>query len=125
MVVAVAYGLSFDLLYEVQRAAQQECWQLQRQLVLSSELSEIDVAAAQAELVRPKYADSFSGETSDSASWLLSLVQSLLLSLLVWQPLTVYVVTWMKVWLFTWNLKMGLAPGNLAKWEKSLETSFK
>merc|ERR1711972_1196576 len=41
---------------------------------------------------------------SDAMSWLLSLGQSLLLSLVLWQPLTLYVVTWIKIWMFTWNL---------------------
>merc|ERR1719414_2925768 len=48
---------------------------------------------------------------SDSESWLLSLFQSLMLSLVLWQPLTLYVVTWIKIWMFTWHLEM-LFPKN-------------
>lgn len=43
---------------------------------------------------------------SDSKSWLLSLGQSLLLSLVLWQPLLTYFVTWIKIWMFTWNLPL-------------------
>lgn len=43
---------------------------------------------------------------SDTASWLLSLGQSLMLSLVLWQPLTLFVITGFRIWLFTWNLEM-------------------
>ena len=34
-------------------------------------------------------------------------------ALILWQPLTLYVVTWIKIWDFTLHLKMNLGPGNL------------
>merc|ERR1712197_241083 len=43
---------------------------------------------------------------SDARSWLLSLGLELLLSLFFWQPLMVYIVTWMHVWMFTWHLEL-------------------
>merc|ERR1719499_2078098 len=43
---------------------------------------------------------------SDSGSWLLSLGQSIMLSLVLWQPLTIWFVTWIRIWMFTWNLEM-------------------
>eukprot|EP01084_Bolivina_argentea_P063462 115878_1 len=53
---------------------------------------------------------SFGG--SDSSSWLISLATSLFQSLILWQPLTVYVMTLIKIWMFSWHLKMAVGPGN-------------
>merc|ERR1712048_77811 len=50
---------------------------------------------------------------SDAQSWLLSIAQSLVTSLLLWQPLMIYIVTWLKLWMFTWNLKMSVGPKNI------------
>jgi hypothetical protein len=68
--------------------------------------------------VEPQYIDNYThynANITSSWAWLLSLVESLLLSILLWQPLTVYVVTWIKLWQFTWNIKMSIMPGNIKR----------
>ena len=91
--VAILYGLSFDLevvgtVNEDNRNVQlygSDCWTTSLQLRIEDALSKtyFDEAYAQRiELNESSYAG------SDSDSWLLSLGQSLLLSLILWQPLT-------------------------------------
>lgn len=57
-------------------------------------------------------ASSYGG--SDTKSWLVALGQSLGQSLVLWQPLTLYFVTWIRLWMFTWNIEMKF-PMNLPK----------
>eukprot|EP01084_Bolivina_argentea_P150737 263216_1 len=46
-------------------------------------------------------------------AWLISLFTSLLTSMILWQPLTVYITSWIKLVQFTYNLSMGLGPPKL------------
>ncbi len=121
-ITALVYGLSFDLTFDDNPPInsnnenirsglyEEECWNnsmaLRRESALSTELFE----SSKLELSEWN-AGSYGG--SDSKSWLLSIFQSLLLSLILWQPLTVYIITWIKIWAFTWHLKMKIGPGNL------------
>lgn len=50
---------------------------------------------------------------SDSVSWIISVFQALAASLILWQPLTIAFATWIKLWMFTWNLRMDIGPSNL------------
>ena len=59
-------------------------------------------------------ADSW-GEIQDSQSWLASLFTSILLSIILWQPITSYIMTWAKLYAFTWNLSPNTKPGTLIK----------
>jgi len=45
-------------------------------------------------------------------------LQSLLTSIFIWQPLTCYVVTWLKLWMFTYNVRMGLGPPKIIRFFK-------
>eukprot|EP01083_Nonionella_stella_P011537 32734_1 len=113
-VMAIAYGFKFDLL--VTKVTQQtgyernECWNTSLVTQIDHELS-IKKFAQDYAAQQEKNASSYAG--GDAQSWLLSLFQSLLTSLILWQPLTVYVVTWIKLWMFSWHLKMKLAPSNI------------
>ncbi len=120
-IIAIVYGLSFDLKYTLKldykdnnnlqtNLYDEPCWNNSLQLKLETELDEENVAVKEHELAEWN-ASGYGG--SDSKSWLLSLCQSLLLSLILWQPLTVYVITWLKIWLFSWHLKMNVGPGNV------------
>ena len=80
-----------------------DCWNSSLQLRIENALS-LDDFEEQYEEQEEMNGSSYGG--SDSASWLISLGQSLLLSLILWQPLTLYVITWIRVWMFTWHLEM-------------------
>merc|ERR1712218_340569 len=45
---------------------------------------------------------------SDTGSWLLSLMQSLLLSLFLWQPMMMMIWALLSGWMFTWNLPISV-----------------
>jgi len=109
--VAIVYGLSFDLMVEGEDNTENEnyefyesgCWNSSLQLRIENELSS-DYFDGEYEEREEMNESSYAG--SDTNSWILSLGQSLTLSLVLWQPLTLYVVTWIKIWLFTWNLPL-------------------
>ena len=121
-IAAIVYGLSFDMQYEQKLNEEnanvadglfdEPCWN--NSLVLRTEniLSQQEFADKQAELDEEN-GSSYAG--SDSASWVLSIFQSLATSLILWQPLTTYIVTWLKVWAFTWGLPLAVGPGNIIK----------
>jgi hypothetical protein len=111
-ITAIVYGLSFDIaVSSTPKTSDDECWDDASLIAqIESRLSAQMLDAQQTER-RAENASSYGG--SDSASWLLSILQSLLTSLLLWQPLTVYCVAWLKVWMFTWHLKLKVGPGNV------------
>merc|ERR1719474_2450576 len=108
---AIIYGLSFDL--EVHRKANSEnphahlfsseCWNTSLVLRLENKLS---LSMFWDEFLERIDMNASSYGGSDSMSWLIALVQSVALSLVLWQPLRIYVVTWIKIWMFTWNLEV-------------------
>ena len=110
-ITAILYGLSFDLSVtpsineDHANAAMyaSDCWSNLLHLRVEDELSEEHFNEAFVEREQLN-AGSYAG--SDTGSWLLSLAQSLLLSLFFWQPLMTYIMTWCKVWMFTWHLEM-------------------
>ena len=110
--VAILYGLQFDLLYDEESEWLGNCWQNFKRNVISRRLSEERMQDLQRQL-RPNRPDNFPGASSSSLSFLISLGQSILLSLLLWQPLTIYLTTWLKLWMFTWNISMGMSPAKI------------
>ena len=108
---AILFGLSFDLHVESSRNKNNpnadlyasDCWTTSLHLRIEDDLSVdyFDAVYAKREELN---GSSYGG--SDARSWLLSLGQSLLLSLFFWQPLLTYIVTWIKLWMFTWHLEM-------------------
>lgn len=124
--LAILYGIQFDKLYDEQQKNtelyESDCWQLNVQLMINNNLSKSVVEDANIALAQSnQFSDNYFDEDADiiipadSASWLMSLFQSLILSLIIWQPLTVYIVTWIKLWQFTWNLRMALGPSNMKR----------
>ena len=118
-ICAIVYGLSFDILYKKQINTKnsnydiyknETCWNNTLKLRIENLLSE---DAFNRKQIERELQNSSSYGGSDSISWLLSILQSLITSLILWQPLTVYIVTWIKIWMFTWNLKMKVGPGNV------------
>jgi len=109
--VAIIYGLTFDLSTETTvntgnanyELYESDCWNTSFELRLENALS---VEYANEEYLEREEMNAQSYGGSDAAPWLLSLGQALLLSMVLWQPLTLYVITWLKVWMFTWNLEM-------------------
>eukprot|EP01083_Nonionella_stella_P194834 718302_1 len=118
-VTAIAYGFKFDLeataientenpnhaLYQ-----NNDCWNTTLALRIEADLSKEKFLNDYVEQ-EVKNASSYAG--GDAKSWLLSIFQSLLTSLILWQPLTLYIVTWIKIWMFSWHLKMQVGPGNV------------
>ena len=103
--IAIVYGLSFDM--EAAAAANEDnpnadmystdCWNSSLNLRIENALS-LDEFTEEYEEQNEMNSSSYAG--SDSASWLLSLGQSLLLSLILWQPLT-YVLHFTDMMKFT------------------------
>ena len=85
------------------------CWNTSLQLRIENELS---VGYFGDEFQAAQEANSASYAGSDAGSWLLSLGQSLVLSMVLWQPMTVYLLTWICVWMFTWHIEI-LLPWSL------------
>jgi len=108
---AIVYGLSFDLsVSETENEDNSnselyntDCWDTSLQLRLENALSVQLLESAEDEQDELN-SSSYGG--SDAMSWLLSLFQSVMLSLFLWQPLAIYVITWIKIWMFTWNLEV-------------------
>ena len=59
--------------------------------------------------------DNFGINITDSGTWLISLGLSLLLSIFIWQPLNIYIKTWIKLWSFTLNLSLNTKPGTIKR----------
>eukprot|EP01083_Nonionella_stella_P286662 975617_1 len=111
-VLAIVYGISFDVQYDVEQATSfskegydAECWTMNPQLVIENELTQKWLDESIHELN-----NNFGAEVGDSTSWLLQLAQSTLISICVWQPLTIYFIAWLMIWLFSWNLPVLLKP---------------
>eukprot|EP01083_Nonionella_stella_P127456 386055_1 len=110
-ITAIVYGFKFDLeATAIANTNNPHCWNkslaLQMEDRLSKKAFQLDYMDQEA-----KNASSYAG--GDAESWLASILQSLLTSLLLWQPLRIYVITWIKIWMFSWHLKMNVGPGNI------------
>ena len=120
VIMAMNYGIQFDLKYDAVPNAQnsnlaeydEECWSNDKRLVIEELLSVRSLQDLQASL-ESHFSGDYDAQNTESWKWLLSMLQSLLLSIFLWQPLTVYLMTWIKIHLFSWNLRMKLAPSNV------------
>eukprot|EP01083_Nonionella_stella_P028074 77310_1 len=119
IIMALFYGIQFDLKYTEKRnndnpnvtLFDQECWWNNKLLVIEDLLSANSFKELQQSL-RSNFNDDYANN-EESSKWILSLFQSLCLSVFLWQPLMVYIITWIKIWMFSWNLTMKLSPVNL------------
>eukprot|EP01083_Nonionella_stella_P190836 706692_1 len=124
-IVAIIYGIQFDLRYDVTKNTdnpniskyEEKCWNSDYELLLQSQLSVIELFKAQNSL-QSSFVDNFNKlfgfeDDLDSKSWLLSLIGSLLSSIFIWQPLIIYCVTFVKLWMFSWHMKMKIGPGSV------------
>eukprot|EP01083_Nonionella_stella_P183457 663081_1 len=117
-ITAIVYGFKFDLEATAvdnpdnpnSALYQDDCWNNTLGLRVEDRLSN---NAFQRDYIEQlaKNAASYAG--GDAESWLLSIFQSLFTSLLLWQPLRIYVFTWIKIWMFSWHLKMNVGPKNI------------
>ena len=109
----MVYGLRFDVpAVAVDNARNQNynlyqngCWNTSLQLRIENELSteQFNVDYAKQERLNKS---GYGG--SDTGSWLLSLFQSLMLSIFIWQPLVMMIWTLLCVWMFSWNLPISI-----------------
>ena len=118
-IIAIVYGLSFDIdmTSEVNTEnvnyefySNESCWNRSVYLEIEDTLSRQWVES-EMESWNLLNAGSYGG--SDSVSWIISVFQALAASLILWQPLTIAMTTWIKLWMFTWNLRMDIGPSNL------------
>ena len=114
------YGIQFDLNYEKEKNAadpnlskyDEDCWENNALLSLANLLSIRNFEDLQ-DSIKSAYNGDYDDDLPETGKWLLNCLQSLVLSVFLWQPLTVYIITWIKIWMFSWNLRMKLAPGNI------------
>eukprot|EP01083_Nonionella_stella_P308653 1089990_1 len=120
-VITIIYGLSFDLEMEAEAdpanpnvalIEAMDCWNSTLSLQLEDRLSREKFLQ---DSMRQDVLNAASYGGSDSTSWLVSIFQSLLQSMLVWNPVTIYIKTWIAVWLFTWNVEPVAGAGNVVK----------
>ena len=115
-ILCIVYGLRFDLQYDrienknISSEYSEPCWH--EELSKTIQMDESLRLADEKQSVLDDINESTYGG-GQSKSWILSIFQSLLTSLILWQPLTIYVITWIKIWAFTWHLKMKIGPGNI------------
>eukprot|EP01083_Nonionella_stella_P188230 693321_1 len=116
-VFAIIYGLQFDILSQIEKTKNYDnlhneanCWTNNQKLRIVDALSESQVFDTRLD-------DYFAGieNITDSTSFLLNVALSLLLSIFVWQPLTTYLITWIKLWAFTWHLRLDFGFGVVKK----------
>ena len=105
----IIYGLSFDLSvsesvntknanYDLYESG---CWNTSLELRIENALSD---EYFDAEYLEREEMNEISYGGSDAGSWLLSLGLQLVLSMVLWQPLTLWVITWLKIWMLSARL---------------------
>merc|ERR1719242_423122 len=108
-ITAIVYGLSFDIPVtrednesnENYQLYESGCWNTSLQLRIENELS--NEQFNRMENRQNKFnASGYGG--SDTGSWLLSLFQSLMFSIFLWQPLMMMLWAILCVWMFTWHI---------------------
>eukprot|EP01083_Nonionella_stella_P127003 384661_1 len=101
-ITAIVYGFKFDIEARAIELYQNgdNCWNNTLALRIENRLSQQAFAKDYTEQ-QAKNASGYGG--SDAESWLVSIFQSLLTSLLLWQPLRIFVITWIKIWMFSWH----------------------
>ena len=102
-VIALHYGIQFDLLYEmVDQKYVPSCWENNFKEKLNNRFTEIYIENKQ-NSVATEYGLDY---ITDSRAWLISLCESLVFSIFLWQPIGIWLMTWLKLWAFTHNLKL-------------------
>ena len=99
VLVALVYGLQFDTL-NVEAVEGDDCFESLIHRAYETPLTAEYVEQLKAELASGED-DDYSASLDESSSWLIALAQSLVASVLLWQPLNIYISTWIKIWLFT------------------------
>ena len=79
------------------------CWENDMKEVLNEEYTDYFVNEKKGKLV---YLDAYTDNITDSNSWILSLLESFVLSLLLSQPLTIWVFTCIKLCALANNLDL-------------------
>eukprot|EP01083_Nonionella_stella_P081841 225679_1 len=118
MIVTVVYGLQFDIKSQEYEAVQREIenmkqinaqsfCNLSHSLDAKQEVLVQQIVAIEEEEVGDDeaYADDF-GDMFDSTKWILNVLISFLSSVFLWQPLSIYWVTWIKIYAFHHRLVM-------------------
>jgi len=90
-------------------SSDRDCWNTSLQMRIENALS-LEQFDAEYEEREEMNASGYGG--SDSGSWLLALMQSLLLSIFIWQPLVMLIWTILSIHMFTWNLQISI-PWNI------------
>eukprot|EP01083_Nonionella_stella_P064723 168974_1 len=117
--VAILYGLQFDILFNAKNtqtyALEQDmdCNHTRLQSVMDAQFINNAIKRKEAQLLDRSSKSDYN--VGDSASWLISLGQSLLLSMFVWQPINIYLLTWLKIWAFSYHLKLQIGATNILK----------
>ena len=120
VVIAMNYGLQFDLEYEATQNTDneslskydEECWENNKLLVIEDSLSIQSFTELQ-DSIKSNFNGDYSENYPETTKWLLSCLLSLILSIFLWQPITIYITTWIKIWMFSWNLRMKVSPRNM------------
>ena len=121
-IMALLYGLQFDLAYNEEpnpdndnlELFEEPCWENNKQLAIEGAIGQDNFNAMNDEIDEANdFSDNYGGIESESLRWLLACLQSFIMSIFLWQPITIYFMTWVKLWLFTWNLGFKTGPGNM------------
>lgn len=119
MSLCLVYGIQFDLSYDTavneNKPTPSECWQNNLKQRMDEAFTVLSVRETQETAEYGVDDGAYMEGVSDSKSWLLSLVESLLLSLFFWQPVTIYFMTWAKIWAFSYHMKLDDGVGTLIK----------
>jgi len=138
--LSVLYGIQFDVKFHQLKANEMnlqaadsaingfdeqygECWrQLSHRANIEYEVQTNQSLAIQAEQERlaaisaPRVGDFPLAESvGNSTKWLLNVLMSFLTSVFIWQPLSIYILTWMKIWAFHNGLIMEASLYNLCQ----------
>jgi len=133
VILSVTYGIQFDINAEnlrvekenyealknqVQEIEDEQCYNLSLSLnikhqVLEQQIIEIQNSGDDISELDQAYADDFAGIDNDSTKWLLNILISFLFSVFMWQPLTIYILTWVKIWAFHNGLIMEASVYNM------------
>eukprot|EP01084_Bolivina_argentea_P179469 310122_1 len=119
IILSIVYGISFDLQYDtkpidnfIEIGYNDTCtMEYNSKLQIVNELTPLYINNLQ----NKRDEDQFPGSTTNSQSFLMNISLSILLSMLLWQPLMIYITTWLKIWAFSYNFKLKNGPNNLFK----------
>ena len=131
IILAIVYGLSFDILYPyrpptfyaIKYESSINIENTYPNCTRKSILNDMDTIASNnyadnIDSLTKEYLDKFSSfgiNITDTQTWLTTLGLSLLISIFIWQPLTIYMLTWIKLWSFTLNLSLNTKPGTIKR----------